>query len=81
MKLININENKNFRYIKFSMVNSNNLEGEELFKAIYKTLFLNDQFIEFGFNKIIILSVTLESSQEHNLHSNILINNETTLFD
>lgn len=78
VKLLNINENKNFRYIKFSMVNSNNLEGEDLFRGIYKVLFLNDQFIEFGFNKIIILSVTLESEQEHNLHSNILINNDTT---
>ena len=78
IKLLNINENKNFRYIKFSMINSNNLEGEELFRGIYKLLFSNDQFIEFGFNKIIILSVTLESEQEHNLHCNILINNDTT---
>ena len=77
MKLIETNHNKNLRCVKFSMVNSNNLEGEELFEAIYKTLFSNKDFIESGFKKIIILSVTLESGQEYNLHSNILIDNET----
>ena len=78
MKLININQNKNLRYLKFSMVNNENLDGEDLFRAIYKTLFDNTEFIEFGFNKIIILSVTLESEQENNLHCNVLVNNDTT---
>jgi hypothetical protein len=77
MKLLNINQNKNLRYLKFSMVNSENLDGEDLFRAIYKTLFENNEFLEFGFNKIIILSVTLESEQENNLHSNVLVNNDT----
>src|ERR1700689_309295 len=77
MKLIEVNQDENMRCLKFSMLNNNYLEGEELFEGIYKTLFSNDQFIEFGFNKIIILSVTLESEQEHNLHCNILINNDT----
>ena len=78
MKLLNINQNKTLRYLKFSMVNSENLDGEDLFKAIYKTLFENTEFLEFGFNKIIILSVTLESEQENNLHCNVLVNNDTT---
>ena len=77
MKLIEVNQDENMRCLKFSMLNNNYLEGEELFEGIYKTLLSNDQFIEFGFNKIIILSVTLESEQEHNLHCNILINNDT----
>lgn len=79
MKLIEVNQDENMRCLKFSMLNNNYLEGEELFEGIYKTLLSNDQFIEFGFNKIIILSVTLESEQEYNLHCNILINNDTTL--
>jgi len=60
------------------MVNNNLLEGEDLFKAIYTTLMNNKSFLNFGFQKIIILSVVLLSESEHNLHSNILISNDTT---
>jgi hypothetical protein len=66
------------RYLKFVMVNNQNLEGEQLFRGIYSTLMLNKEFINFGFQKIIILSVILANNQEHNLHCNILINNDTT---
>jgi hypothetical protein len=60
------------------MVNNNNLEGENLFKGIYTTLMNNKTFLNFGFQKIIILTVVLFSDSEHNLHSNILISNDTT---
>ena len=60
------------------MVNNNLLEGEELFKGIYNTLKENEEFNNFGFQKVIILSVVLISETEHNLHSNVLINNDTT---
>jgi hypothetical protein len=60
------------------MVNNSLLEGEDLFKGIYKTLMNNKDFLNFGFQKIIILSVVLLSDTEHNLHSNILITNDTT---
>jgi hypothetical protein len=63
------------------MINNNLLEGEELFKAIYETLMNNQDFIEFGFKKIIILSCTLESGKEYNLHCNILLTNDTTFED
>ena len=36
------------------------------------------EFLNFGNQKIIILSVVLISESEHNLHSNVLINNDTT---
>jgi len=66
------------RCLKITMVNNNLLEGEELFKGIYTTLMNNKEFLNFGYQKIIILSVVLISETEHNLHSNILINNNTT---
>ena len=66
------------RNISITMVNNNLLEGEDLFKGIYNTLITNKEFLNFGYQKIIILSVVLISGSEHNLHSNILINNNTS---
>jgi hypothetical protein len=77
LQILEINYNKNMRNIKITMVNNNLLEGEELFKGIYTTLIENKDFLNFGYQKIIILSVVLLSESEHNLHSNILINNDT----
>lgn len=81
MQLLEVNQDTNMRCLKFSMINNNLLEGEDLFKAIYLTLMSNSDFIEFGYKKIIILSATLESGKEYNLHCNILITNETSFED
>lgn len=81
MKLLEVNQDVNMRCLKFSMVNNNLLEGEDLFKGIYDTLMGNTEFVDFGFKKIIILSVTLESGKEYNLHCNILLTNETPFED
>jgi hypothetical protein len=78
LQILEINQDLNMRCLKLVMVNNNNLEDKELFKGIYETLMSNKEFTEFGFNKIIILSAVLATNQEHNLHSNILINNNTT---
>jgi hypothetical protein len=63
------------------MINNNSLSGEDLFKGLYQTLMSNKDFINFGFHKIIILSVTLSNNREYNIHSNILIDNETPFED
>jgi hypothetical protein len=60
------------------MTNENLLTDVELFKGIYNTIINNNEFKAFGFQKRIILSCILENSQEINLHSNVLINNNTT---
>ena len=78
LQILEINQNVNMRCLKFVMVNNNNLEGKELFKGIYSTLMSDKDFIDFGYNKIIILSAVLATNQECNLHCNILINNDTT---
>ena len=78
LKMLAVNQDLNMRCLKFVMMNNNNLEGKELFRGIYSTLKSNKEFIEFGYNKIIILSAVLATNQECNLHCNILINNETT---
>jgi len=66
------------RSLNITMSNPYLLEGQWLFKAIYNTLITNDEFLEFGFQKIIILSCTLDDNKTYNLHSNILISNDTT---
>src|SRR5258705_1539046 len=78
LQILEVNHNKNMRCLKITMVNNSLLEGEDLFKGIYNTLMNNKDFLNFGFQKIIILSVVLLSDTEHNLHSNILITNDTT---
>jgi hypothetical protein len=69
------------RCLTITMNNPKTLEGKELFEEIFKALKLNEEFNKFGNSKIIILSAILESAQEHNLHSNILIDNNTTFED
>jgi hypothetical protein len=57
-------------------------DNEELFKGIYKTLINCEEFINFGNQKIIILSCILEDGKEYNLPgcaaSNVLISKDTT---
>ena len=63
------------------MDNDKLLEGVELFKAIYNTIRSNEEFINFGYRKIIILSCVLDDFKEANLHSNVLIDNDTPFTD
>jgi len=78
LKILEIKTNKNMRCLTITMSNDNLLAGEELFKGIYNTIITNKEFIAFGYSKIIILSCVLEDFKEVNLHSNVLINNDTS---
>lgn len=81
LKILETNYDFNMRCLKLTMINNNSLSGEDLFKGIYQTLMSNKDFNNFGFHKIIILSVTLSNNREYNVHSNILIDNNTTFED
>lgn len=81
LKISEIKYNSSMRSLSIVMSNENLLSGEELFKGIYNTIRSNNEFIKFGFQKIIILSCILENSQEVNLHSNVLISNETSFIE
>jgi hypothetical protein len=78
LQVLEVNEDINLRCLKISMINKNLLNDTDLFKGIHNTMMNLEEFINFGYNKIIILSVVLMSEKEHSLHSNILINNDTT---
>jgi len=78
LKVLEVKYNYNMRALSITMNNDNLLDGRELFEAIYNTIMSNDEFINFGFQKIIILTCMLDDYKEYNLHSNVLINNDTT---
>lgn len=78
LQVLEINQDKNMRCMKIFMVNNNLLEDQNLFRGIYNTIMYLEEFKNFSYDKIIILSVILATDKEHNLHSNILINNDTT---
>lgn len=81
LKVLEVNQDRNIRCLKIFMVNNNLLEDKNLFRGIYNTIMNLNEFRDFGYEKIIILSVILATDKEHNLHSNILINNDTTFED
>jgi len=62
----------------FHMSNNSLLEGKEMFKAMYETLFTNNEFISFGDHKIIILFASNPNGTQFTIHHNILVNNYTT---
>jgi hypothetical protein len=66
LKLISVDYTKSLRSLNFTMSNPNLLEGKQLFRAIYNTLMNSEEFTEFGDNKIIILSCTLEDNKSYN---------------
>jgi hypothetical protein len=61
----------------FYLSNISLLEGENLFREIYNSIFSSKEFINFGKTKIIILHA-ITPSQTFTLHCNILVNNNTT---
>lgn len=81
LQLLSVDYSKSLRSLDFTMSNPELIEGKQLFRAIYNTLMFSEDFIEFGVNKIIILSCTLMDNKNYNLHANTLINNETSFED
>jgi hypothetical protein len=79
LKILETQYNKSMRCLSIVMENHELIDdNEELFQAIHNTIQECDEFINFGNEKIIILSCILENHKEVNLHSNVLINNLTS---
>jgi len=75
-KKFSINEKQiNFKITK---TRACKLEGKELLECIFNSVTSSEMFKSFGNKKIMILSAVLETKKEHNLHSNILVENDTT---
>lgn len=67
------------RYKTYRFANSYLKNNNEILKSIFNNLMGNDKFLNFGFNKVIIVSC-LVNEQEYSFHHNVLITNET-IFD
>lgn len=81
LNILEIKYDKDLRCLNFTMSNPTGLEGKELFKALYNSLTNNQEYLNFGFKKVIIISAILDTLQEFNLHSNILVDNLTSFED
>jgi hypothetical protein len=75
--IYNITTSDNLRMKTFYMSNNSLISGETLFREIYNSLSTNEEFINFGSNKIIIL-FAITPSQTFTLHQNVLVTNNTT---
>lgn len=64
------------RYYNFWFSNPKWAEGKKLAKSIYKVLSTNPEFKAMG-NYKILLSTAFNSTNEFNLHSNVLVNHKT----
>ena len=80
LSLITTSRNTLGRNINFVLSNSKLLEKEKLFFQIYQYLMSNEDFLEFGKRKVIMVNGKIKN-ETFNLHHNVLIENETTFED
>jgi hypothetical protein len=76
--LYHITFDSDLRSKTFHMSNNSLLEGKEMFRALYNTLFTNKEFLSFGSTKIIILFAINPNGTQFTVHHNILVNNYTS---
>lgn len=68
---------KSNRFLEFTLLNNQLYDHYNIFLAIYKTLFNNEIFINFG-NKKVIITRGSYNGKEYTMHHNILVDNNTT---
>ena len=76
ISILNISTLYKGKCLQFHIVNKKLLESKLVLKFIFKLLMSNEQFINFGFKKVIIITAILNEG-EFSYHSNVLINNKT----
>jgi hypothetical protein len=67
---------KHHRYMKFIFTNNLLLDNHEILKPIYNYLMSDETFINFGYYKVIIITMVNED-ENFQLHHNVLITNDT----
>jgi len=69
--------NFNSEYLEYTLINNNLLGKHDVLLSFYTTLKNDETFINFGYNKIIIITA-ISDDLIFNFHSNVLINNDTS---
>lgn len=77
LKLISLTYNQSARYLIYHYHNSSFKNHRDVLFNIYTSLMNDERFIDFGFNKVIITSCVIHSS-EYSFHHNVLITNKTS---
>jgi len=77
MEIVKVEHHVKGRFKTFTIINPGLKEGKDLLQAIFITLTNDSRFIDFGYNKIIILSAVI-NGHEYSYHHNVLINNLTS---
>jgi hypothetical protein len=77
MTIASLTYNESGSYLVYYLNNEKLESHKQALKGIYITLMNNERFLEFGFNKVIIVTaITYE--EEFSFHHNVLITNTTT---
>jgi len=66
------------RFLQFFIENTNLLPHKEALKAIYEKLMSNEEFLNFGRKKVILLFSKLDNGSTITFHPNVFISNNTT---
>jgi hypothetical protein len=77
LKIISVSYTNSGRYLIYHYHISSLKRNSVVLFNLYTSLMNNDRFINFGFNKVIITSSVINSS-EYSFHHNILLTNNTT---
>src|ERR1700712_1087402 len=77
VKILSLNYDNSGRYLNYILSNNLLLGHKQVLQAIFNTLKIDEQFIKFGYRKVIIISALI-NGEEFSFHHNVLINNDTT---
>ena len=69
------------RFLNFTFVNKGLVDQKQSSEIIFNQLKTMDRFLDFGKNKVVIVSASIERERDYTYHQNVLINNETTFED
>ena len=69
---------KNNRLLVIHVDNNNKYEGKHALNILFNTLKSSEDFVNFGYKKVIFVMGYYQDFGEKSYHHNVLINNDTT---
>ena len=68
---------ENERYREFLVINKALLPHSEILELVFNKLYSMDRFINFGFNKVLMVFVKIEGKY-YSFHHNVVLSNDTS---
>ena len=69
------------RCLTITLKNSGELDVSDLCNNVFKVLISDDDYIEFGDKKAVMVIAITDNNQEYSLHHNVYFHNESTKID